>query len=104
RKAVIIPTQIAPRKLPNLNEIYPLEVVATYPAPRGQKAHETIVDFTDIRPSDIHKALEGLGLKPGKPARGEGAAATGPEVRLLLEFTDTDGKVQTIPIEKLMVD
>lgn len=104
RKAVIVPCQIAPRKLPNLNEIYPLEVVATFPAPRGQKAHETIVSFTDIRPSEIHKALESLGLKPGKPSRGEGAAASGPEVRLLLEFTGADGKVQTLPIEKLMAD
>jgi hypothetical protein len=104
RRAVIVPCLIAPRKLPNLNEIYPLEVVATYPAPRGQKAHETIVSFTDIRPSSIHKALEGLGLKPGKPARGEREAATGPEVRLLLEFTGSDGKPQTMPIEKLMTD
>ncbi len=104
RRAVIVPVRIAPRKLPNLNEIYPLEVVASYPAPRGQKAHETVVSFTDIRPSDIHKALEGLGLKPGKPARGEAGTASGPEVRLLLEFTGSDGKVQTLPIEKLMAD
>ncbi len=104
RKAVILPCRIAPRKLPNLNEIYPLEVVATYPAPRGQKAHETIVSFTDIRPGEVHKALESLGLKPGQPARGEAGAASGPEVRLLLEFTSSDGKVQTLPIEKLMTD
>ncbi len=104
RKAVIVPGRVAPRKLPNLNEIYPLEVVATYPAPRGQKAHETIVSFTDIRPSEIHKALQSLGLKPGKPARGEAGAASGPEVRLLLEFPGSDGKTQTVPIEKLMVD
>ena len=104
QKRVTIPGLVAPRKLPNLNDIYPLEVVATYPAPRGQKAHETIVNFTDIRPSEVHKALESLGVKPGKPARGEEGTASGPEVRLLLEFTGSDGKVQTLPIEKLMVD
>lgn len=103
RRAVIIPARIALRKLPQLNDIYPLEVVATYPAPRGQKAHETVVSFTDIRPSDVHRGLEKLGLKAGKPARGDGTA-TGPEVRVLLEYADAAGKSHSIPVEKLMVD
>lgn len=97
RRAVIVPATIAPRKLPTLNDIYPLEVVATYPTPRGQKAHETVVTFTDIRPNEVHKALESLGLKAGQPAQG-------PEVRVLLEFTGTDGKMQSMPVEKLMAD
>ena len=34
KKTLTIACTVAPRKLPNLKEIYPLEVVATYPAPR----------------------------------------------------------------------
>ena len=64
KKTVTIPCAVAPRKLPNLNEIYPIEVIATYPAPKGQKAHETVVTFGDIKPSHVHQALEQLGLKP----------------------------------------
>jgi len=79
-RRVTIPCKIAMRKLPTLKEIYPLEVIASYPHPRGQKAHETVVTF-DIKPSEVHKAMESLGLKPGKPAKGVGAAAEGPEVR-----------------------
>ncbi|MBC7821718.1 MAG: hypothetical protein IAG10_32940, partial [Planctomycetaceae bacterium] len=76
KKTVTIASKIALRKLPNLSEIYPIEVIASLPAPKGQKAHETVVTF-DAKPSDIHKAVESLGLKPGKPAKGEGAAAVG---------------------------
>ncbi|MBC7816169.1 MAG: hypothetical protein IAG10_04650, partial [Planctomycetaceae bacterium] len=76
KKTVTIACKIALRKLPNLSEIYPIEVIASLPAPKGQKAHETVVTF-DAKPSDIHKAVESLGLKPGKPAKGEGAAAVG---------------------------
>src|SRR6266542_2990574 len=70
KRTVTIACSIAPRKLPNLKQIYPIEVIATFPAPRGQKAHETVVNF-DVKPSDVHKALVGLGLKPGKPGLGE---------------------------------
>ncbi len=76
--------RVAPRKLPALKEVYPLEVVATYPTPRGQKAHETVVTFNS-KPSEIHKALESQGLKPGKPAVGEGVIGTGAEVKVSLE-------------------
>src|SRR5262245_4360867 len=81
-KTITIPCVIAPRKLPNLKEIYPLEVIATTPAdgnPKGQKAHETVVNFT-VKPSEVHKALESFGLKAGKPALGERGPAQGPEV------------------------
>ena len=76
-RSVSIPCKIAPRKLPNLSESYPIEVIASWSAPKGKKAHETVVTF-EVNPSDVHKALESLGLKPGKPAMGEGAKATGP--------------------------
>lgn len=102
-KTVTIACKVAPRKLPNLSEIYPIEVVASLAAPKGQKAHETVVTF-DAKPSDIHKALEGLGLKAGKPAKGEGAAAAGPEVKIFLELPGAGGLTRRIPIEKALMD
>ena len=103
KKTVTIACKIAPRKLPNLSEIYPIEVIAALPAPKGQKAHETVVTF-DAKPSDIHKALESLGLKPGKPAKGEGATAAGPEVKIFLDLPGAGGLNRRLPIEKALVD
>jgi outer membrane protein assembly factor BamB len=102
-KTVTVPCRIAMRKLPTLKEIYPLEVIASLPYPRGQKAHETVVTF-DVKPSDVHKAVTSLGLKPGKPAKGTGAAAVGPEVQITLRFPGITGKPRTIPIAKTLVD
>ena len=101
KKTVTIACKIAPRKLPNLAEVYPIEVIAA--APKGQKAHETVVTF-EAKPSDIHKALESLGLKPGKPAKGEGAAAEGPEVKIFLDLPGAGGISKRLPIEKALVD
>ena len=100
---ISIAAKIAPRKLPNLKEIYPLEVVATFPTPRGQKAHETVLTF-EAKPSEIHKALEELGLTPGHPVKGEGTTATGPEVTLSLELPAVGGKSRIIPIEPAIID
>lgn len=102
KRTVTIAAKIAPRKLPNLQQIYPIEVIATYPAPKGNKAHETVVTF-DAKPSEIHKALTDLGLKAGKPALGENGVATGPEVRIALLITDADGKTKKVPIEETLV-
>lgn len=103
KKEVRVPCKIAPRKLPNLPEVYPIEVVATLPAPKGQKAHETVVVF-DAAPSEVHKALESLGLKPGKPGRGE-VLGTGPEFEVLLDLPAA-GKTpaRQIPIESALVE
>ncbi|MCS7014769.1 MAG: YdjY domain-containing protein [Gemmatales bacterium] len=106
-RAVILHCRIAPRKLPHLKEIYPLEVVATYPHdgdPKGQKAHETVVVFSGVKPSEVHRALESFGLKPGKPALGEGQKAEGPLVRIFLEIPSPVGGWQRLPIERCMVD
>ncbi len=103
KKTVTVACKIAPRKLPNLSEVYPIEVIATLPAPKGQKAHETVVTF-DVKPSDIHKAVESLGLKAGKPAKGEDAKAEGPEVQISLELPGPGGVVRRVPIERLLVD
>lgn len=103
KKEILIPCRIAPRKLPNLPEIYPIEVCATYPAPQGQKAHETVVSL-GAKPTEVHKALEGLGLKPGKPVRGEGTA-TGAELDVLLEIPEKGkpGK-HRVRMESLLMD
>ena len=103
KKTVSIACKIAPRKLENLTEIYPIEVIACWPAPKGKKAHETVVTF-DVKPSDIHKALESLSLTPGKPAVGEGQSAKGAEVKIYLEVPAPGGVVRRVPIEKTLVD
>jgi hypothetical protein len=103
KRTVAVACAIAPRKLPNLTEIYPIEVIACYPAPEGQKAHETVVTFKNIKPSDVHRALELLGLKAGKPARGEDQKAEGPELKLYLEFTGADGRPQRVDLSRSMV-
>ncbi len=100
---VAVHCRIAPRKLPTLKEIYPIEVVATLPHPHGQKAHETILTL-EGKPSDIHKALEQLGLKPGEPARGEGPPASGPAVRFFIELPGVNGRKRLIPIERSLAD
>jgi hypothetical protein len=100
---VAIPCLIAARKLPNLPDVYPIEVIATFAAPKGQKAHETVVTI-EASPSEVHKALESLGLKAGKPARGEGTAAEGPEVKVFLDLPTEGGEPKRTPIEKCVVD
>ncbi|MCS6898117.1 MAG: YdjY domain-containing protein [Nitrospira sp.] len=102
-RTITLKAAIAPRRLPNLDQVYPIEVIATYPAPRGQKAHETVVTLRGIRPSDVHQALESIGLKPGKPAYGENSQAEGPVVKLFLEWTGSDGKPQRLPVEQCLV-
>jgi hypothetical protein len=101
-RSVIVPCRIAPRKLSHLEDVYPLEVVATYPSPAGQKAHETVLTFTGIRPSEVAQALQALGIKPGRPAKGE-SRAEGPELLLFLEFTRS-GTARRLPIEEVLVN
>jgi hypothetical protein len=101
KRTVTVTCAIASRKLPHLQEIYPIEVIATDHA--GQKAHETVVILAGLKPSDLHKALEQLGLKPGKPVRGEGTP-TGPEVRISLEVQLSTGKALRVPLEQALVE
>jgi hypothetical protein len=103
KKEVRVPCKVAPRKLPNLPEIYPIEVIATHPAPKGQKAHETVVTF-DAAPSEVHKALESIGLKAGKPVRGEGQV-TGATLEILLDLPAAAGKpARQVRIESLLAE
>ncbi len=101
KRTITIDAKIAPRKLPNLDQIYPLEVVACWPAPKGQKAHETVVTI-DALPSAVHKALVDLGLKPGAPVKGAGEPK-GPAVKISLLLPE-GATFKKIPIEKSMID
>ena len=103
KKTIRIPCKVAPRKLPNLSEVYPIEVIASFAAPKGKKAHETVVTF-EVLPSEIHKALEGLGLTAGKPAKGQDSEAQGPEVGVSLEIPGPEKTTKKVPIEKTLVD
>src|SRR5215831_10390267 len=81
KRTVTIDAKVAPRKIddPAYKEIYPIEVIACWPFPKGKKAHETVVTI-DVKPSAVHKALEDLGLKAGKPVVGQvKEQARGPE-------------------------
>jgi len=100
--SVIVDATIAVRKLPHLDKTYPIELIASWAHPKGKKAHETVVVF-DAKPSDVAKGLEQLGLKPGKPAKGENAAAEGPEVNLFLEVPSPDG-TKRLTMEKVLID
>ena len=113
KKTITIDAKMAPRKLPNLDKIYPLEVIACWPHPKGKKAHETIVTI-EAKPSEVHKALETLGLKPGKPVMGKGdpdptrkeleREPTGPAVNVYLLVPDATGLERKVTMDKAMVD
>ncbi len=110
-RRVIVDCKVAPRKIddPAYKEIYPIEVIACWPfrknPPGGQKAHETVVTFDfGVKPSAIHKAVEGLGVKPGKPVIGGTDQPQGPKVNILLEFAGPDGQPKKVPIERTLVN
>jgi hypothetical protein len=103
KRTVSVDAKVAPRKLPHLDKTYPIELVACWPHPRGKKAHETVVTI-DADPSAVHKGLEQLGLKAGKPAKGEGAKAEGPEVNVYLEVPDGAGGTKRLTMDKFLID
>jgi hypothetical protein len=106
KKTIRIDAKVAPRKLEYLKgEIYPIEVIACWPHPKGKKAHETVV-VIEAKPSDVHKALEAIGLKPGTPVMGESdKPPQGPAVNLFIEVPgEGGGKPKQVPIEKTLVD
>ena len=104
KRTVTVDAKVAPRKLEHLKgDVYPIELIASWPHPRGKKAHETVLTF-DADPSAVHKGLEDLGLKAGKPARGEGAKAEGPVVNVFVEVPDPAGGTKRLPFEKVLID
>jgi hypothetical protein len=104
KKTVTIDAKIAPRKLPNLDQIYPIEVIACFAAPKGEKAHETIVTF-EAMPSDIHKALESLGLKSGKVADVQNEKPSeGPELNVYIEVPLEGGATKRVSVNQILID
>jgi hypothetical protein len=102
-KTVTIDAKIAPRIIyKEKKEPYPLEVIACWPHPKGKKAHETIVTI-EAKPSDVHKALESLGLKAGKPVMGDGDPK-GPAVNVYFLVPDSTGIERKVTMDKAMVD
>jgi hypothetical protein len=105
KRTVTVECKIAPRKMEDPKYqgiIYPIEVIACWSYPKGQKAHETVVTIDGIKPSDVHKAIESLGVKPGKPTTQ--GKAEGPEVNIYLEIPGTGDKLKRVPIEKTLLD
>lgn len=106
-KTVTIDAKIAPRAIYKENDkdkIYPLEVIACWPHPKGKKAHETIVTIDEaIKPSEIHKALESLGLKAGKAVMGAGEPK-GPVINVYFLVNDPTGLPRKVTLDKAMVD
>src|SRR5260370_16089098 len=107
KRTVRIDAKIAPRKMDDpkyQGKIYPIEVIACWPYPKGQKAHETVVTI-EAKPSAVHKALVGLGLKPGQPVMGESKKPPeGPEINLYIEVPGPDGLPRLIAIDKALID
>lgn len=104
KRIVKIDAKIAPRKLEYLKgKTYPIEVIACWAYPKGKKAHETVVTI-EANPSAVHKAVESLGLKAGKPVMGEGGEPKGPDVLLYLEVPEADGTMKKLSIDKTLVD
>lgn len=106
KRTVSVPVKVAPRKINDekFKEVYPVEVIATWPYPKGRKAHETVVTF-EVAPSQVHQALVSLGVQPGKPARAAKDVASGPEVKMYFEVPTAGGKAtRRIPLEKVLVD
>ncbi len=103
KRTVTVDCKIAPRKLPNLDQVYPVELIAGWGAPRGKKAHEIVVAI-EMNPSQVHKGLEKLGLKAGKPAKGENTKAEGPKVNVFVEVPDVAGGTKRLTLEKILWD
>jgi hypothetical protein len=111
KKTVTIAAKVAPRKLEHLKgEVYPIELIASWGHPKGKKAHETVVTI-EADPSAVHKGLEQLGLKAGKPARGaamkEGdpdPKGQGPEVNVFIEVPDGAGGTKRLTMDKVLMD
>lgn len=111
KKSVSVDAKVAPRKLEHLKgEQYPIELIASWGHPKGKKAHETVLTF-DANPSEVHKALETVGLKPGKPAKGSAMKdgdpdpkAQGPEVNVFIEVPDGAGGTKRLTLDKVLMD
>lgn len=107
KKSVSVDAKVALRKLPKLEQVYPIEVIACWAHDRkegaGQKAHETVLTI-DVLPSNVHKALEEVGLKPGKPVKGGETAGEGPDLNVFIEFKGEGGAAKRLSMDKVLRD
>jgi hypothetical protein len=112
KRTVTIDAKVAPRKIDDpkfktderFKDGYPIEVIACWPYPKGAKAHETVVTI-EAKPSDVHKALEALGLKPGTPVMGEAREPPrGPAVNIFLEVPGPDDQPRKLAVDKVLLD
>jgi hypothetical protein len=106
KRTVTIDAKVAPRKINDpkyMNIIYPIEVIACWAYPKGQKAHETVVTI-EAKPGEVHKALESLGLTAGKPVVGDvKQGAQGPGVNVYIEVPTSTG-TRRVPVERTLID
>ena len=98
---VVVDVEIAPRKLPHLKQVYPVEVMVA--GAEGKKAHETVL-VSVASPFQVHRALEKLGLKAGQPGIGDKRPATGPEVRIWIEYPGRSGLNKKVDLASAVVD
>ena len=104
KKTVTIDAKVAPRKLPNLDQIYPIEVIACFAAPKGEKAHETVV-IIEATPSEVHKALESLGLKSGRVADVQNdKPSEGPDLNVYIEVPQDGGSTKRVAVNQILID
>lgn len=111
KKTVTVDAKVAPRKLEHLKgEVYPIELIASWGHPKGKKAHETVLTI-DVNPSEVHKGLEQVGLKPGKPAKGAAQKdgepdpkGEGPAVNVYIEVPDGAGGSRRLTLDKVLMD
>jgi len=109
KKTVTIDAKVAPRKV--LDEVYPIEVIACWPYKKdpkpgdkaGKKAHETVVTI-DVLPSEVAKAMDQLGAKPGKPGYGEDKPAEGPDVNVYIDVPQDGGTFKRLSMDKVLID
>ena len=103
KRTVTVDAKVSPRKVLDSGVVYPIEVIACWGKEKmGKKAHETVVTI-DVLPSDVAKAGESLGAKPGKPAVGEGVKAEGPEVAVFIETAPADGG-EKLSLDRILVN
>jgi len=98
---VIVEAEIAPRKLPHLKQIYPVEVMVA--GAEGKKAHETVLT-SEVSPRQVHRALEELGLKAGRPGLADKRPPVGPEVRLWIEYPGRSGLSKKVDLASAVID
>ena len=86
----------------SVNENDPVEFWLT-PAESGKEYESLAVAF--VKPSDVHKALEYIGLKAGQPVNYDKNRFWTRGPRVMVQYTlNVNGKEETVRAEQLMLD